>query len=357
MDYLEPYADQLEVIDARGLVERAKSKGLIKAPAAAEVRPKIDASAIAAMVERAKAAGLIREASGDLALPSHECIRYEGVRMVHMTITPDMAAELLQRNVRNRSVSRETVEAYARDMRNGSWVLNGESIKFNRLGELIDGQHRLHAIISAGVQATLFVIYDLPDGALENGMTVMDTVDRGRTRSVADQLRIQHGFKDSHVIASVCASIGGICFTRRTKRLSVAQTLEIYREFKPAIDHVVKHRSKERGLKAAGVLAAFAFAGSALPDEVLKLYTPTMNGTHPQGTALQKLHDWLVSDEALLLTRSADRGLIEVVCGAIDDQLMPPDEISLKRSEISVQRFAALQPDRVAKVAALFELP
>ena len=44
----------------------------------------------------------------------------------------------------------------------------------------------------------------------------MDAVDRGRARSVADQLRIQHGMKEGTVIASICKSLAGLCHEART---------------------------------------------------------------------------------------------------------------------------------------------
>jgi len=79
-------------------------------------------------------------------------------------ITPDMAQEYLKFNTENyRSLSKDRVISYASDMKNGRWQFNGESIKFSENGQLIDGQHRLQAIIRAGVPVDMLVIRGVKD--------------------------------------------------------------------------------------------------------------------------------------------------------------------------------------------------
>lgn len=64
-----------------------------------------------------------------------------------MDITPDIAKEMLERNLNNRSVSPSRVDMYADDMARGEWQANGEAICFNESGNLINGQHRLMAVV------------------------------------------------------------------------------------------------------------------------------------------------------------------------------------------------------------------
>lgn len=70
------------------------------------------------------------------------------------TITPAIAEAILEdskEDVRNRNVSDHHVEWLASQMQAGRWTLNGESIIVDEEGKLLDGQHRLWAIISSGV--------------------------------------------------------------------------------------------------------------------------------------------------------------------------------------------------------------
>ena len=68
------------------------------------------------------------------------------------TVTPKKAEAWLKTNLEHqRNVSRSHVSKLAEMMRAGEFDgLNGESIKFDKKGSLIDGQHRLRAIIESG---------------------------------------------------------------------------------------------------------------------------------------------------------------------------------------------------------------
>lgn len=218
-------------------------------------------------------------------------------------------------------------------------------------------------------------------------MTTMDAVDRGRTRTVADQLKIQHGMANGGIVAAITAALGGLCFGERTRRLSVGQTLEIYHAFEPAIVYIIAHRSKEYGLRAAGVLAGFAFAlmpecdlavgpkppaGGATngaPDKPKFWETPTAKmfsvvngeGDHkPQpGSVSELLRNFLTSEESRLFTCSLNRGLAELVLQAIWIQTCCPSKrvTKLEPGLEGAEHFRKLQAERVAKIAALFTLP
>jgi hypothetical protein len=129
------------------------------------------------------------------------------VRSQWMDVTPEMAARWLKNNFGNRPIRWDTVKAYARDMLNGLWVPTHQGLAFNDKDALIDGQHRLHAIVMSGVTIRMMVTFGLPSKIERKEMTTMDAVDRGATRSVGDQLTIQHGFSNGSITASICATL------------------------------------------------------------------------------------------------------------------------------------------------------
>jgi hypothetical protein len=97
-------------------------------------------------------------------------------------ISPEFAAELLEdKNTRNRPPTRATVLAYANEMRNGNWKVTHQGITLDTEGVLLDGQHRLAAIVEAGVTIPVMVSYDLPPETFA-------TVDTGRRRTATDAL-------------------------------------------------------------------------------------------------------------------------------------------------------------------------
>jgi len=98
-------------------------------------------------------------------------------------ITPKQAEKYLEQNVDyNRPVSDRHVALYARDMKAGKWIVNGETIKFNGTGALLDGQTRLWACVEADVPFT---------SAVARGVPSLDDVDRGRPRSMAHILAMR----------------------------------------------------------------------------------------------------------------------------------------------------------------------
>ena len=108
-------------------------------------------------------------------------------------IGPDEAAVLLGLNTRNRHIRADHVHTMARDMNHGKWVLNGETIKVGTT-RLIDGQHRLLAVIEADTTIETMVIRGLPDDT-------QDTVDVGHKRNLSDTLSLA-GEENSHNLAA-----------------------------------------------------------------------------------------------------------------------------------------------------------
>jgi hypothetical protein len=112
-----------------------------------------------------------------------------------MTITPEMATAWLECNTRNRKLRWGLVDAIARDITDGNWVLNGETIKRAPDGAVIDGQHRLTGIVKAGIPVQSYVIEGLT-------MDVQDTVDTGAVRKLGDQLTLR-GMKQGILLGSI----------------------------------------------------------------------------------------------------------------------------------------------------------
>jgi hypothetical protein len=109
-------------------------------------------------------------------------------------IDPETAKQWLSRNDANRHIRAAQVAKYASDMVAGRWHLTGSPIQFAVDGRLLDGQHRLLAIVKSGVTLPMFVVCGLPSSA----QSYMDT---GAKRTVADQLSIA-GYKNSSVLAA-----------------------------------------------------------------------------------------------------------------------------------------------------------
>lgn len=72
-------------------------------------------------------------------------------------ITPERASELLLMNHANRTPSKSVIEKYARDMSAGKWELTHQGILLGKNNMVIDGQHRLMAVVKSGVTVSMMV--------------------------------------------------------------------------------------------------------------------------------------------------------------------------------------------------------
>ncbi|MEQ4205776.1 hypothetical protein [Actinopolymorpha sp. B9G3] len=98
-----------------------------------------------------------------------------------VTLTPDLARKWLERNTHNRKPRPGRVEQYARDMTAGRWEFNGDAIRFDHNGVMLDGQHRCHAVVKSGVTIRVLVVDNLTPEA-------QNTMDRPGVREMRDQL-------------------------------------------------------------------------------------------------------------------------------------------------------------------------
>lgn len=105
-------------------------------------------------------ARLAREADAALHDPTLYSIGVE-------TITPERAEAYLAANSGNRNIVQSHVAAMARDICRGQWMFNAQPICFARGGRLLNGQHRLSAVLAAGQPIEVMVMRGLPQEAFE----------------------------------------------------------------------------------------------------------------------------------------------------------------------------------------------
>lgn len=101
---------------------------------------------------------------------------------IRTAITPAMAAKYIEMNrLPNRHLKHIHIRILAREMQAGRWQCNGEPLIFDPEGNILDGQHRLHAIVLSGMTIESYLVHGISPG-------VMPTLDRGSLRSIGDVL-------------------------------------------------------------------------------------------------------------------------------------------------------------------------
>lgn len=148
------------------------------------------------------------------------------ITMQMMVIEPEKAAEWMGRNTHNRPLSGVHSGDIASVMERGEWIPTHQGIAFDENLVLIDGQHRLAAIVESGIPTEMAVFWGVPAKAFE-------VIDTHRRRSASDVLAI-----DGHVSTSQLSGaasmlelynlwIAGRTRATRIKKLSNSQVKSI----------------------------------------------------------------------------------------------------------------------------------
>lgn len=106
----------------------------------------------------------------------------EKLAVFYHTITPDDAMDLLKMNDtgKNRHIKWKKLENYVRAKKNKKWKeKNGDTIRISKTFKLLDGQHKLWAIVISGIPCDYIIATGLDDD-------VASFIDIGANRSAAD---------------------------------------------------------------------------------------------------------------------------------------------------------------------------
>jgi hypothetical protein len=149
-------------------------------------------------------------------------------------------AEMFLKNIHpnQRRVRKETVQMYARIMRRGDWVLTPDGIAFDNLDRLIQGNHRLRAVIEAGVS----IPFNVTRGACADAFQVLD---QGMKRNGSDATGIDRKLLEvSNVILRIA---------RSNLRLDITESASTFRKLENPIREVFAQitATNHRGLTAA----------------------------------------------------------------------------------------------------------
>lgn len=203
-------------------------------------------------------------------------------------VTPDTARDWLSKMTNNRPLNDRHVDNIADAIRRDQYLYSGDTIKFNTKGELIDGQHRLTAVISANKAVHMMIAEGLEEAA-------MNVIDTGRKRTAGDILSIA-GYGSASVVAAAIRKL--VAWKRgidpNSLAFSNAQTFEFAQKnkniFKMAAEVGQKIKYPRSVLIALYWLATEA---SAYEEEYKAFLSGMETGVGlPAGSPILCLRDW-----------------------------------------------------------------
>lgn len=234
----------------------------------------------------------------------------------YVEVTPDLAREWLENSRRNRKLSQRRIDLYASAMQRGDWLPNDQGISFNEQGQLMNGQHRLNAVIKANLPIPMLVVSNIPD----RSQLVMD---QNLKRTPHDQVALREGWEVTpmHIAVAKCmiTSVGGPAIKQREIIRADLQLMDrYYVKHHKAVEFAVAQfnwRATIKGVTIAPVIAPVARAYySTEPHKLARFSEVVATGmADSSGDAPAiVLRNWLLAqrDKELSARRGKDRYVI-----------------------------------------------
>ncbi len=198
-------------------------------------------------------------------------------------VTPQIAAELLEANQYNRPLNEQHVHRIARQIIEGKWKFNGETIKIATNNDVLDGQHRLWACIESKQSIETIIVRNIDRDAF----ATIDTL--RKPRSGADILAL-NGV--SHYRSTISVALQWLIRWQRKVLLEYrapinrVENSDIELAFKnnPGIERAAERASKLRGLSSVGLICFFYFIMSNRNQELAERMITTLE--NPAGVSV-----------------------------------------------------------------------
>lgn len=168
-------------------------------------------------------------------------------------ITPEMAVRLLDANKLNRPLGQGHAERIASQITEGKWRFNGDTIKISTTGDVLDGQHRLWAIIESKTAVDSIIVY----GIERDAFSTIDTI--RKPRSLGDTVALNGNARYRNVIGTALAWLlrweRGCLETYRTPQNRIENSdVEHALKVNPGIVRAVERAMSVRSIANAGIM-------------------------------------------------------------------------------------------------------
>ena len=194
-------------------------------------------------------------------------------------ITPAIATRWLDANEGNRRLDWNYIAQLARDMKGGRFACTHQGIAFDTLGRLIDGQHRLWAILEADIPVRMRVFYnESPENTVH--------IDGNHPRRAADRMTLGRslGTVRADELATLRAMLGGIAMA--TKRRTVHEEMPLLEQHREAIHFAHEHLPTTRPAGIANCMSRAVVARGwycVSNDQVLERFCEVLHNGASSG--------------------------------------------------------------------------
>jgi len=200
-----------------------------------------------------------------------------------LDVTPEVAEAWLRFNTRNRNLSPTVVKRYVSEMKSGNWEYTGDTIRFDVLGRMLDGQHRLTAVVLAGVTIKVLLVTGLAP-------SVFDKIDTGKQRTGVDVLEAM-SVKDSRRVAAALAVVS--MYDRGVKsnvrdHVRTGEMLSKLADYPDMPESTAELKNNNTKLMPGSVFDGYYYVFRRLDQPLAKIYMTALR----DGTGVEQWKSW-----------------------------------------------------------------
>ncbi len=190
----------------------------------------------------------------------------------------------------NRPLKPRLVDNYVRQIESGNWRRTHQGIAFDEEGVVLDGQHRLHAIVRTGQSQPMLIF-------LNENQAAHESIDGGKQRTLLDVVRLElldDTIKGKHL--SVLKEMWAGRYCKNQNHLSATEVISMYRRYHLVVRFAVDMLDNSVGGNTT-LMAVIARAGYTVPKEKLLEFCNiirTGGGDHPSTNLVLEFRHWLL---------------------------------------------------------------
>ena len=189
-----------------------------------------------------------------------------------MTITPALAESLLRFNHKNRILRKKNIDNFAKLIEQGEFMLTHQGVAFTgdmvNPKRMLDGQHRLHAIVKTGIAVKMMVSWNCPE-------ELFSAIDTGASRTFRDL----HGWNNKQT--SIVKSISQLASLSGQTKMSKTDADAVMSSFGDQVSMLMNRAGTNRkGIATAPTRAAVVILMKRYPaqaEDILNAYKNLTN--------------------------------------------------------------------------------
>lgn len=211
-------------------------------------------------------------------------------------ITPSLAAAWLKANTCNRPMRQSRIDQLARQMQAGHWGLTHQGVAFNCNGTLLDGQHRLAAIVQANVPVKMVVTR----GVRQDMQLFMDDHAKRTANDSLSLYRREQITQQNVAVLRAATSLSAASFCNNASNAELNIALDTFKDALLFCNNY-SERKRIRGVGAAPVWGAVALAWFYVTDlkrleQFCRIVSGDAMATDETDNAPHLLREWLLKN-------------------------------------------------------------